>query len=100
MEVDEVKNNDNPNGVDPRQNRKNHTVQSEMEIDEVDDNDNQTVQNGRNLGQKLRKVPLLDLNLEPPEEGEMLALGTAWNRLTEHNQPNILSSKDSGPRLY
>jgi hypothetical protein len=71
MEVDE--NNDNPNGVDPRQKWKNHMVQSEMEVDEVEENDNQTVQNGRNL-------PLLDLNLEPPEEGEMVTLGIAWKR--------------------
>ena len=75
MEVDEDENNDNPNVVDPTQNQENQMVQSEMEVDEVEDDENQMVQNGRNL-------PLLDLNLEPPEEGEMLTLGMAWNRLT------------------
>lgn len=69
MQIGAVRNNNNPNGVDAKQNQPNHMEQNKMEVGGVQNNDNK-MQNGTNMGRNLKKLPLFDLNLEPPEDGE------------------------------
>ncbi|KAB1216101.1 Chromodomain-helicase-DNA-binding protein 3 [Morella rubra] len=110
MEVDEVGNRDNSNGVDPEQNRAYHTIQNEMEIDEAKNtNSSRMGENGTNLGRqnlkKPRPRPLLDLNLKPLEEEDEILMPmqeqpASLNGLNNHQSTKHPFTKNSGPSKY